>query len=124
MTYNLGRYRWKNFKIYEQIRWIFYKCIDKGPYSRDVGIRKVNKLCGIDDAPDYSQLTLLIISNETSGRFLTKFKKDSRYFLNDPLPAKIKPYKGILYIQWDNGRSCVIDASHINIYKERDNYGT
>ena len=120
MIYNLGKYRWKNFRIYKQVWWLFYKCIDKGPYSFEVGVRKVNDLCGVErEKVDYSRLVLFPISNETSGRFLTNFKKDTYNFHpNDPLPAEIKPYKNVLTIQWDNGRSCVINASHINIYKK------
>lgn len=121
MIYNLGRYRWKNFKIYKQVWWIFYKCIDEGPYSREMGVRKVNELCGIkEEETDYSQLILLPISNNTSGRFLANFKKSEGFFLNDPRPAKIKPYKGRLDIRWDNGWDCITDASHINIYKEKE----
>lgn len=121
MIYNLGKYRYKNFKIYEQIWWIFYKCIDKGLYGVDVGIRKVNELCGIkEEEVDYSKLILLPISNEVSGKFLTNFKESNNYYLNDPLPAVIKPYNNRLDIQWENGHSCVIDASYINIYKEKE----
>ena len=65
------------------------------------------------------------VSSSSSNRreklkvqFLTKFKEDSSFHLNDPLPAEIKPYEGRLSIQWENGCGCVIDASYINIYKK------
>ncbi len=45
VPYNLGRYRWKRSKIYEQVWWFIYKCIDKGPYTYMQGVRKVNGLC-------------------------------------------------------------------------------
>ena len=47
MVYNLGKYRYKNFKIYKQVWLFFYKCIDKGPYVYIVGVNKVNALCDI-----------------------------------------------------------------------------
>lgn len=47
MIYNLGNYRYKNFKLYKRIWRFFYKCIDKGPYNYQEGVRKVNELCGI-----------------------------------------------------------------------------
>ena len=49
MVYNLGNYRYKNFQIYKQIWWCFYKCIDKKPYSWKMGVRKINELCGIKE---------------------------------------------------------------------------
>jgi hypothetical protein len=42
MVYNLGCYRYKNGKIYEQVWWFIYKCIDRGPYTYLDGVRQVN----------------------------------------------------------------------------------
>ena len=75
MIYNLKNYRYKNFKLYKRIWGFLYKCIDKGPYGYMVGVRKINELCGIDEKVDCSQLTLLPINNEISGKFLVNFKK-------------------------------------------------
>jgi len=42
--YNLGRYRAYKGRIYRQIWWFIYKCIDKGPYGFLEGIARVNDL--------------------------------------------------------------------------------
>ena len=48
MVYNLGKYRYKNGKIYKKIFLLFYKRIDnKEYYPRIIGIKKVNALCHI-----------------------------------------------------------------------------
>ena len=118
MVYNLGDYRYKNFEIYKRTWWCFYKCIDKGPYSRMIGIRKVNELCGIKEKPaNPPNRSSISPNNQMIGKFLVKFKNPESFFLNDPLPATIEPYKNRLYIQWDNFRQCVIDASKVDVYE-------
>ena len=48
MVYNLGRYRYKNCKIYEKVWWFIFKCIDKGPYQYMEGVRIVNNHCKVE----------------------------------------------------------------------------
>ena len=47
MPYNLGDYRYNKGKIYQQVFWFWYTCIDSGPYTYMQGVREVNELCGI-----------------------------------------------------------------------------
>ena len=49
MIYNLGEYRYKAGKIYRKTFLCFYKCIDRGPYGFMEGIRRVNRLCGVEE---------------------------------------------------------------------------
>lgn len=44
MLYNLGNYRYSKGKIYKQVWWFIYKCIDLGPYSYLTGVDIVNTL--------------------------------------------------------------------------------
>ena len=121
MVYRLKNYKYDNFSIYKQIIWKFYKCIDKGPYSYYAGVKIINELCGIKEKKfNYSNLNLIPINNNTSGEFLTNFKNKCNNFKNDPLPAKITPYKNKLCIKWENKQNCIIDASYINIYKIKE----
>ena len=48
MMYNLGDYRYNKGKIYQRVWWIFFRCIDRGPYSYMEGVRKVNKLARVE----------------------------------------------------------------------------
>lgn len=112
-------YIYKNFKIYKRTWLKFCKSIDDNVYSQIAATRKIKQLCGIAHKTVYSNLVLLPISNDISGRFLTNFKISGPHFLNDPFPAQVSPYKNRLKVQWENGHSCVTDASNINIYKKR-----
>lgn len=48
MVYNLANYRYKDGKIYVQKWWIFFTCIDEGPYSFMEGVKIVNRLAGAE----------------------------------------------------------------------------
>lgn len=47
MKYNVGNYRYNNGKIYKQVWWFLFKCIDEGPYNWKEGVKRVNFLAGI-----------------------------------------------------------------------------
>lgn len=44
MPYDLGKYRYDKGKIYKQVLWFIYKCIDKGPYTHREGMNIVDSL--------------------------------------------------------------------------------
>lgn len=46
MLYNLGNYRYSKGKIYKQVWWFIYRCVDHGPYTYLNGVRIVNTLGG------------------------------------------------------------------------------
>ena len=48
MLYNLGNYRYNRGKIYKQVFWFIYKCIDNGLYTYLQGVKKVNTLCNVE----------------------------------------------------------------------------
>jgi len=49
MVYNLGNFRYKNGKIYKKVWWFIYRCWDSDHCGYLDGVRKVNKLCGIEE---------------------------------------------------------------------------
>ncbi len=118
MTYNLGNYKYYKFKLYKKIFWFIYKCIDKGPYSYLVGVRKVNKLCGINEEVDINKFTKIAYTPDKS-RYIINFKDNFQdsYFLNDPLPATVKSCKNnIISIVWDNGYRCKLHTKYFNFF--------
>jgi len=120
MRYNLGDYRYDNFKIYRKWWWFFYLCIDEGPYPYIEGVVEVNRLCGIVEEPtDISHLVECDVDENTKGSFLVNFKNGNPGFANDPLPAYVEFYSsdGRLLVTWENGWFCVIKPKYLNIYE-------
>jgi len=120
MLYKLGKFMYKNGAIYIK-KLFFYHKIAHGPYCQRVGIKKVNRLCGIiEPEPDHSYLTPVLFDENIEGVYLVNFKNPDGYFGNDPMVANIsKHYQkdGRLYIKWINGRDAVIYPRHINVWK-------
>ena len=127
--YNLGNYRFKNYKIYKKVWWIFYKCISGyKTYNTYFGVKEVKKLCGIvEEKPDYSHLERLFNPLRVEGKYLVNFKEDAYpiFHGNAPLPALITKRRFInsqrLEVVWENGWTVVIHPSHLNIYKINPN---
>jgi hypothetical protein len=121
MRYNLGDYRYDNFKIYKRCLWFFYVCIDEGPYPYIEGVTEVNRLCGIVEEPmDISHLDPVQSDENTKGSFLVNFKNGNPGFANDPLPACVEPLpypNGRLSVTWENGWNCIIKPKYLNIYE-------
>ncbi len=120
--YSLGKYRFKNFKIYKRVIGPFYKCIDDRLYAGRQGIVKVNELNGIfEEKLDYSHLTQVKNTLGLKGRYLVNFVEQEGFFGNNALPAHVKSvvYNGDhkLDVQWENGMSCVMSANNLNIYE-------
>jgi hypothetical protein len=126
MTYKLNDYKYKNGKIYKKILWVFYKCIDKGPYGYDVGVRKINQLCGINEEVDKSKLKRVPYNEVTNGRYLICFVNGDNFFLNDPLPATLTFKKeerskqdSLVNVEWENGKYCTTKLSKLELYESR-----
>ena len=79
---------------------------------------KIKDLCNVkENSTNYPNISSVSPDNDISGKFLVKFKHSNNFFLNDPLPATIEPYKSRLFIQWENGCWCVTEASNVDIYE-------
>ena len=121
LIYRFGKYMYKNRSVYEKIWWIFYKKIIPGPFSYRQGVIKINELNGIvEELPDYSSLIPLDperLTNDLKGEFLVNFKKSDVFFGNDPLPAKINPYRGHLNVKWENGMFAATHITNLNVWE-------
>ena len=121
MIYNLGKYRYKDCKIYKQVWGFIYRCIDQGPLPYMTGVKRVNSLCGIKGAnKDYSMLERIADHNSLNGSFLVNFKKPEGFFGNDPLPATVRPYRGKLLVKWSNGWEAQCDCTAFNVFKLKE----
>ena len=54
------------------------------------------------------------------GRYFVNFKNPIPGSDNDPLPATVAPHRDHLFIVWDNGKECAIDAKHVNIFRKKE----